>query len=218
MLVTRVTALIALERIDEAGTALDAAQASFDLANDSISQPMIARLCVARALFTFQKGDGEAAETQYADCIERFPTEQIAVSETVAFYDRIGRRERATEILERAAEESQGGVFRTILARRLGALGEADAEERLLRKEAEERGSALSWFVLADYYVSGERFDEALAAFERALAVDPAQARLRFAYADTLVRAEQFEKARDVASRLEHTELRSLIRCRILPG
>ena len=55
---------------------------------------------------------------------------------------------------------------------------------------------------MADFYVQRELYDEALAAFEHALAVAPPDARLRFAYADTLVRAEQFEKARGVASRL----------------
>lgn len=218
VLVSRVMALITLKRIDEAGEALDVARTSFDAATDSVAQPMLVRLCMARALFTFVKGDHEAAEPQYADCIEQFPTEQIAVTQAVFFYDRIGRSERATEILVRASEESKSGLFRTLLARRLGALGETEEEERLLRQEAEERPSPLSWFILADLYVQRELFDEALKAFERALAIDSSEPRLRFAYADTLVRAEQFKKARDVASRLEHRELRNLIRGRILLG
>jgi tetratricopeptide (TPR) repeat protein len=134
VLVTRVTALIALDRIDEAGAALDTAQASFEGADVEIASPMLARLCVARALFTFQKGDRETGERHYADCAERFPTEHVAVAEIVLFYDRIGRPERATGILERAAEESEDGLFRTLLARRLGALGETEEEERLLRE------------------------------------------------------------------------------------
>jgi tetratricopeptide (TPR) repeat protein len=218
VLVTRVTALIALDRIDEASEALDAAQASFDSSAEKVATPMLARLCVARALFTFEKGDLETAERYYADCAERFPTERVAVEEIVAFYDRIGRTERATEILARAAEESDSGLFRTYLARRLGALGETGEEERLLRGEAEERNSPLAWFVLADYYVQRERFDEAIEAFEQALSFSPASSRLRFAYADTLVQAGRFDEARESASMLEQSELRNLIRGRILLG
>ena len=218
VLVTRVTALIALERIDEASAALDAAQASFDSAEKEVAQPMLARLCVARALFTFQKGDLDAAERYYADCAERFPTERVAVMEIVAYYDRVGRSERATEVLERAASESKGGPFRTNLARRLGALGETEEEERLLREEAETQNSAMAWFVLADHFVQRDRFDDAIEAFEHSVALGPASSRLRFAYADTLVQAERFDEAREVAKRLEQPELRSLIRGRILLG
>jgi tetratricopeptide (TPR) repeat protein len=218
VLVTRVTALIELNRIDEAGVALDEAQTSFDEAEEKVAHPMFARLCVARALFTFEAGDTETADRHFADCVERFPTERVAVSEAIAFYDRIGRTGRATEILERAVEESDSGLFRTLLARRLGALGESEEEERLLREEAERRDAVQSWFVLADYYVQNDRFDEAISAFEHAMSAGPVSPRLRFAYADTLVQAERFEKAREVSSRLNKSELRSLIRGRILLG
>ena len=77
--------------------------------------PMLARLCSARALFAFQKGDLETAERHYADCVNRFPTEHVAVTEAMAFYDRTRRPERATEILERAAKESESGLFRTMV-------------------------------------------------------------------------------------------------------
>ena len=50
------------------------------------------------------------------------------------------------------------------------------------------------------------------------MSIGPISPRLRFAYADTLVQAEQFEKAREVSGRLKKSELRSLIRGRILLG
>jgi tetratricopeptide (TPR) repeat protein len=218
VLVSRVTALIALDRIDEAEAALDTAQASFDAAEEKVAHTMLARLCVARALFAFQKGEHDTAERYFAECAERFPSQPIAVEEIVKFYDRIGRPERATEILERAVEESETGLFRTLLARRLGAFGEENEEERLLREEAETRGSTLAWFVLADYYVERDRFDEAIEAFDRAMSVGPASPRLRFAYADTLVQAERFDEARKVAMGLEQPEFRNLILGRTLLG
>jgi tetratricopeptide (TPR) repeat protein len=221
VLITRVGVLIGLDRLDEAGDALETAAArivEIEGTNEASAVGTLARMCMARALFTFQKGEREDAETQYAACIDQFPTEQVAVTEAVSFYDQIDRPERATEILVHASQNSDRGLFRTMLARRLGALGDTEEAERLLRQEAQERPSALSWFILADFYVQRERFDEALEAFEESLEIGPPRARLRFAYADTLVRAKRFEEARDVANRLEHREFRSLIRGRILLG
>ena len=216
VLVARVTLLISLKRIEEAGEALTHALENFESAEDEVSQNMLARLCMARALFSMQDGETETADTQYAECIEKFPTEQIAVTQAVSYYDRIDRSDRATEILEQASEKQGGGVFRTLLARRLASQGDRDGEERLLRLEAEQRPSAMSWFVLADSYVRRGRFEDALPAFEKSIALSPKESRLRFAYADTLVRIGQLEKAKEVTNKLEHPELRNLIRGRIL--
>lgn len=218
VLVSRVTALITLDRIEEASTAIDIAQARFDASDGSVGRPMLARLCVARALFIAQEGDTETAETHFTDCVGRFPTDHTAVTETVKFFDTVKKTERATEILRRAAAASPIGELRTQLARRLGALGQPKEEERLLRVEAETRSSTLSWIVLADYYVSSDRFEQAIDAFASALAISPGSSRLRFAYADTLVQAERFDEARDISSRIDQAELRSLIRGRILLG
>ncbi|MEE2674612.1 MAG: tetratricopeptide repeat protein [Myxococcota bacterium] len=218
VVVPRVIALIRLDRIEEAGQVLGTAQQLFDDAEGDVSSKMLARLCVATGMFAFEQGDRETAEKQYAKCIEQFPVEQLAVVEAVGFYDRIGQTARATEILERALSESGNSLFRSRLARRVGALGKPEDEERLLREEAEERPTPMSWFVLADYYVSREEYVEALDAFERAVASGSATSRLRFAYADTLVRAERFDDARRVSGSLKQPELRNLIRGRILLG
>lgn len=216
--VPRITALISLDRIDEAGEALASARRRFEEAESDVSAAMLSRLCIAGGMFALEQGEIEAAESQYAECIERFPTERLAVTESVRFYDRVGKSARATEILEHALSESDGSLFRNQLARRFGAMGKREEEERLLREEAEERPSPMSWFVLADYYVTREKYDEALDAFERAIAAGPATPRLRFAYADTLVQAERFQDARRVAQRIPQAELRNLIRGRILLG
>ena len=218
VVVPRVIALIRLDRIEEAGQVLGTAQQRFEDAKADVSSKMLARLCIAHGMFTLEEGDREAAEKKYAECIDRFPSEQLAVTQGVSFYDRIGQRARATEILERAFEESGNNLFRSQLARRLGTLGKPEEEERLLREAAEEERSVISWFMLADFYVRGEAYVEALDAFERALAVGPVTPRLRFAYADTLVRAKRFQDARRVSGGLKQSELRNLIRGRILLG
>jgi tetratricopeptide (TPR) repeat protein len=219
VLVPRVLALIALERIDEAETELQLARERIESTDQEVEENTRARLCIAEGLFAFEKGDREAAESHYAECVEAHPTDRLAVSEAVAFYQRIGQPERATEILERALAETGSAFFRVALARRMGALGQADEERRLLREEAEERPSAASWFALADFHVQRDEFDAGLEAFEQALAAEPnPSAMLRFAYADTLVQAERYDEARRVAERLPQPELRSLIRGRILLG
>ena len=74
-----------------------------------------------------------------------------------------------------------------------------------------------SWFQLADFHVGRDEFDEALEAFDHALALasDPPESIL-FAYADTLVQAEQFDKARSIVEGFEESALRDLIIGRIL--
>jgi tetratricopeptide (TPR) repeat protein len=219
VLAPRVLALIALERIDEAEAALETARERLASAGDEVSPSARARLCIASGLFAFEKGDAQAADAQYEDCLEKFPTDPLAVSEAVTFFDRTGRPERATEILRGAFERSGDAAFRIALARRMGAQGDAQAEERLLREEAEERPSAASWFALADHYVQRDEFDAALEAFEQALAASPDPTpMLRFAYADTLVQAERFEQAMQVAEEIEPQALRDLIRGRVLLG
>ena len=217
VLVPRVTTLIGLERIDEAEVALDEAQQRLDAAGEDAPQVTRGRLCIARALFAFEKGEEGLSEERYAECLEAFPTDRLVVTESVAFADRQGRPEQGTEILEQALEASGDGYFRVGLARRLGARGAPEEEERLLREEAEERPSQRNWFALADFYVVRDRFDDALVAFEQALALPPAASpMLRFAYADTLVQAGRYDEAHAVGEQLEQAELRSLIRGRIL--
>jgi len=217
VMVPRVTALIATEQIDEAEKAIEDAR---ERINDAEVDPsFVAMLCVASGLFAHEKGDSEVAEAQYEECLEQFPLNPFVVQEAANFYGMTGRQEQAIEILEKALEQSGSSAFRMALAERMRMMGETEEQERLLRAEAEERPSINSWFRLADFYVGREEFDEALEAFEHALArtSDPPES-LLFAYADTLVQAEQFDKARSIVMEFEESALRDLIIGRILLG
>jgi len=216
VLVPRVTALIGLERIEEAEVALAEARERVANIDEELPASLRARLCIAQGLFAFEKGEREAAEAQYEKCLEDFPTDRLAVTESVAFRDRLGEHARATEILTQAFERTDDGYFRIALARRMGGIGEPAEQERLLRAEAEARPSPQIWFALADFYVNQDRFEPALGAFERALELGDPPPMLSFAYADTLVQAGDYERAREVAERLEQPQLRNLIRGRIL--
>jgi tetratricopeptide (TPR) repeat protein len=219
VLVPRVTTLIATERIEEAEAALLTAREKIESTEQDVDPETRAKLCIAGGLFTYEKGDAEQAEVLYAECLERFPMDTLVVSQSVVFYQRIGKSERATEILQQGLEKHQNTFFRVALARWMGALRNYPEQERLLREDAEARGTGAAWFELADFYVKREQYDDGIAAFEEALAAsrDPSPM-LRFAYADTLVQGEHFEKARLAARELEEGSLRHLIRGRILLG
>jgi len=217
VLVPRLTILTALGRIDEAEVALATARERMEARGDAIAVDLRARLCAAGGIFAFGKGDVDAADAAYADCLERFPTDPLTVSESIAFYEQIGRPERVTEILEQGLQDHGDSFFRVALARRKGAEGDADGEARLLREDAEARGSVAAWIQLADFHVRRDEYDRAIEAFEAAMATSAVPSpRLRFAYADTLVQAGRHEDARRIARELDVSPLRDLIQGRIL--
>ncbi|MFB3117202.1 MAG: tetratricopeptide repeat protein [Myxococcota bacterium] len=217
ILVPRVTALIATQQIDEAEKAIEDARERLDNTDEDVDPSFPAMLCVTRGLFAHEKGEPEVAEAQYEECLEQFPVHPLVVQETANFYQMLGQRERAIEILEQAFELSGNSVFRMALAERMKMFGDDEEQERLLRAEAEERPSTTAWFRLADFYVGRDEFAPALEAFDHALVLSPsAPESLLFAYADTLVQAEQFDKARSIVAEFKEHQLRSLIIGRIL--
>jgi tetratricopeptide (TPR) repeat protein len=219
VLVPRVTALIATDQIDEAEKAIEDAREKLDNTSEEVGSSFPAMLCVARGLFAHEKGEPEVAEAQYQECLERFPVEPIVVQGAANYYETLGQDERAVEILEKALEQSGNSVFRAALAARMQRAGDTEEQERWLRAEAEERPSTTAWFTLANFYVGRDEFDEALEAFDHALAQNPNPSEsLLFAYADTLVQAEQFDKARSIVEGFEESALRDLIIGRILLG
>ena len=217
VLVPRVLALIKLERIDEAEQALLAAKEMLATTDRGVGKSIQSRLCVANALFAFEKGDLEHASELYEECLETYPSDRLVVSQTVAYFDRLKNPERATETLQQAFERTGDSYFRIALARRMGRLEDREQQERLLRLEAEEESTPRAWFALADFYVLRDQFDAAAAAFEKSLAAeaDPAPM-LRFAYIDTLIQAERFEDARRELDTIEQENMRDLLEGRLL--
>jgi len=219
VLIPRVTALIASGQIEEAEQAIEDAREQLENSSEEVDPSFLAMLCVARGLFAHEKGEPEVAEAQYVECLEQFPLHPLVVQGAASFYDMLGQRERAIEILETALEKSGNSAFRTALAAMMRRAGETEEVERLLRAEAEERPSTTSWFTLANFYVGRDEFDKALEAFDHALEVSPNPPEsLLFAYADTLVQAEQFEKARSIVEGFGESALRDLIIGRALLG
>jgi len=213
--------LITLERIDEAAASLAAAKEAVDGAEGEVSNQTRAKLCVVSALFTSERGEQEKAELAYAQCLEAHPTDLLVVSESVSFYDSVGKREKATETLEAALAAEPSSEFRRMLAERMLSLGKIEETEQLLIENADELGSAGAWFELGSFYYDREQIDQALDAFERALeAPGNPPPMFRFAYADTLIVANRPDDARRAAAALDDESLKSLIegRARLSEG
>jgi tetratricopeptide (TPR) repeat protein len=203
MLVPRVMALIGLERIEEAEEALEVAKAKVAGAGPRATEAIRGRVCAARAMFAFEQGDIDEAETRYEECVEQFPKDTLVIQQAVEFYDRTQRPDFGTRLLERAVRDSENPQFRSMLANRMRVLGRPEDEERLLREEAERRPTGTNWYRLADHYVQRDMNDEAVEAFEQVLAVTAnPEPMVRFAFADTLIQARQFERARREADGL----------------
>ncbi|MCS5636875.1 MAG: tetratricopeptide repeat protein [Myxococcota bacterium] len=222
VLVPRIVAYLSRAEEEEAAEALLFAQQALEKDSDEQEpKPGVeaarARLCVVTAMFTYERGDRVAAEAQYTKCLQDHPTEPLVIQESVAFYDRTDRRDRATEILETALEQEPTGRFRVALARRMKNLGRLEESERLFREEAEENPSADAWFVLGDQYVRRDMLDEAVEAFRAAVDVAPnPPPMIVFAHADTLIQARRLDEAREAAKELEGTPLDDLIEGRVL--
>jgi tetratricopeptide (TPR) repeat protein len=217
-LIPRVVALLALERVEEAGAALDEIERRFG--EEELGLSSSATYCTARASFAKEKGDLEAADRLYGECLEEFPSGYVLVEDAIDFYDSQQRFDRSLEILRNALEEApQARSYRVALVMRLQAAGEHEEAERVLQQATEAEQPVLAvraWADLAGYYVARGDYAEGLAAYERALEIDPAPApQLVFAYADSLVAAGRHEKALEIAREMTVPSHRELVQGRV---
>ena len=222
VLVPRIIAYLALEQEEEAAEALGLAQEGLkkepgeEEPGETLNASR-ARLCVVTGMFAFERGDQEAADTHYAQCLEDHPVHPLVVQEAVIYYHGTGRAERATEILVAALEQEPSSLFRTRLAQRMNDLGDLEEAERLYREDAEESSSPNAWFILGDHYVRRDMLSQAVDAFQEAVNAGPEPAPMVvFAHADTLIQVDRLQEARDAAQKLEGTPLGDLIEGRVL--
>jgi tetratricopeptide (TPR) repeat protein len=133
VLVLRMRTLIALSRIDEATEALKVANERLADVSKGAPNETRAMLCVLSGLFAYERGEKEEADEQYEKCLWAYPNFPVVVEEAVSYYDRVGERERATQILKQAHEETGSATFRDSLARRTQAREGLEGTERLIR-------------------------------------------------------------------------------------
>ncbi len=222
VLVPRVVAYLSLTREDEAAEALHLAQLALEpglerKAPEPVLESARAKLCVVTGMFTFERGDREGADAQYAKCTEKYPANSLVVRESILYYDGTHQSPQAIEVLEAAFALDPSSEFRILKAERAEKMGDWNETERLLREDAEERASSQAWFKLGDYFVRQENLSEAALAFEQAVEATPEpEAMVRFAYADTLIQLGDLEKARLAARELKASAMGDLIEGRVL--
>lgn len=215
-LITRTSALLQLGRGEEAAQALETARARITASREVPPPQVMARLCMAEATFTWERGEAERAQELLEGCVAEYPADPLVVREAVAFYDRGLERERGTEILRAALEEAPDrSGFREQLAARLRASDAVEEAEQLLLEATQRNPSLDTWFALFNHYVALEDFHAARSAMEQALdGVGDPDPMLRFAYSDTLIQVGDHRRAEEVAAGLDPV-LENLLRGRI---
>jgi len=217
-LVLRGVALLGLDRIDEAKIAIDAAAEHFDEAGLGLAGSP--SFCATRATFAKEANELDEAERIFEDCLERFPIHFAVIDEAVKFFDQRGRSDRSIEILRTACEGFPAARnYRMSLVYRLSIAGKHDEAEEILVERTRVTDpylAANAYSDLGSYYFERQRTEDAVAAFDAALALvpDPGQ-RFMFTYADVLIAGGRYDDAMTVAATLEPPSHRELIRGRV---
>jgi tetratricopeptide (TPR) repeat protein len=176
------------------------------------------RACIAPPMFVkdFYK-DMDRAEALYMDCVQKYPTDGFLINHVMNFFDEIGKRDRATDLIRTAVEKAPENLsLRSSLANRLRQEGDAAGAEAVLTEAAETFGSAAAWNLLAVYYRQTNNPEKALAALEKVIELTGGGGdELRFTQADVLVDLGQFDRAEEVVKSLDEPIYATLIRGRI---
>jgi len=198
-LISRLVALLSLDRADEAEEALSEISEAIKNRDGGIEwEP---RVCGGTATFMKEKGDPEAAELLWNDCLEQFPGEELIVFSGIEFFSEISQPRRGIEILRRAVEADPTHLpFIGALANRLGQAGETAEAERLLLAATEDGvNDRQAWFTLSGYHEDrGEttKAAESMAAgLERMGQIPPL---MLATYVDLLIRAGYYDKAEEI--------------------
>ena len=220
-LISRLLALLALGRVDEAEQALAAVrEAVGGVEGVEDNSDWLPRVCGASATFAKEKGDVAAAETQWNDCLEQFAAAEIVVFEAVEFFNERGQPERVSEILRLAYEAKPTQLtFIELYAQRLGATGQSAEAERLLRAATRDGvNEHQAWLSLASYYEQRDELSQARDAMKQGLVLaGEAPPTVLAAYADLLIRTGDYDEADEVIAALgDEPVLVSLLRGRLL--
>ena len=210
------TVLTDLGRLDEAKAAHDKIK---QIGIDSGDAAVAPRACLAPAMFARdQLQDAKKAEELYDDCVGRFPTNALVTSEATKFYDQVRMPEKATDMLRKAVEQAPENLsLRSNLSDRLRRHGDEEGAEKVLREAAESFKSAGAWNLLAAYYRSQGKADQALAALEKVGELSGGgDDQLRFTQADVLIDVGQLDRAEELAAALQEQTYARLLRGRIL--
>jgi tetratricopeptide (TPR) repeat protein len=217
----RILALLTLERVEEAGEAIDELGRMIDAADPGEAVP--AWHCATAAIFADESGEAELAEERWAQCLEAYPAQGDVVSKAIVFYDSRQQYDRSLEILRRAhSEDPNSRAYRVALATRLRGIGENAEAEALLRAATEDANRTLAasaWIDLAKHQQALEDNAAAAQSVGEAVAIareiPPPSPELLLEYADALLLAGEFDRALEITEEMELPAHRAMIHARV---
>ncbi len=197
-LIARLLALLNLDRVDEAERALAAVSAAVE--DPEIEFDWQPRACGATATFTKEKGDADAAEALWNDCLEQFPGEEVVVFGAAEFFTERRQPQRVTEILRRAYDAEPTRLpFIEALAHRLGVTGKSAEAKQLLRGATRDGvNDRQAWFSLADYHEQRDELAKARDAMKQGLSeMVEIPTTLLASYVDLLILTGNYDEAEE---------------------
>jgi len=217
----RILALLGLEQIEEAAEAID--ELGRMIEESHLGPDSEGWHCATTAIFADDSDEDEVARMRWEDCLERFPGHANVVTSALRFFDTRREYDRSLEVLQAAHEASQASrTYRTLLAGRLRAAGSKQEAQELLEQATESddlRSGVLAWFDLAKHYQDLGDHPRSSATLERAVALareaDVPHAQLLLEYADSLLLADRFDEALQVADTMTLEAHAAMIRARV---
>jgi tetratricopeptide (TPR) repeat protein len=210
------TILAEIGRLDESAKAHDELEEKAAKSGDAST---MTRGCLAHATF-FKDNlkDDARAEEKFKQCIQKWPTDPLALRLVTQFFDDRKRSAESTAIWEKAlAEAPENLAVRTQLANRYAAQGKSDKALALLKEGVELLGNMQAWYALADFERRSQHYDKALEAVDQAIAASPTpNENLQFFKSDLLTDLNRLDEADALANSLKEASFRDLIKGRIL--
>jgi predicted Zn-dependent protease len=171
----------------------------------------------------------DEARSQLDRCLEDHPTQPTVLDAALQLLDQLGESERATELLQQAAESKPESLTLQLnLARRFASFGQPDEAEEAMRSAAERIDEPDAWVALADLRVEWGNTRGAIQALDRAIeaetgaspgtpdfSYDEIDDRRLFAHGDLLLALAEIDRAREILAAIEEPVYRLLLEARI---
>lgn len=211
----RAGALIDLGRFDEAEqTHLELKK----LTEEGEDKDKAARACTVLGVFYGGREQPEKAEATFDECLEKYPTHPLLQQMATDYFTGIDRPDKAAEIWRKSVEAAPEDIgLRAKLADLLRDQGSPEEAEATLKETVDLFDTRAAWQMLGNFYRNSGRYTEAREALEKALERSSQDApALRFALAEVLINEGNYERAEEIAAKLEEPSYRKLLRGAIL--
>ena len=218
--VARIRALLTLDQVEDAAVYIeDVNQRVQNMEDTEMRSLWLPRACGGSASFADERGDPDAAEAVWNDCLTKFPEEIMIVNAAVEFFDSRGQPLRSLEIMRKANELRPKDLDSIMpLATRLAAMGKPEEAEELLHAAARESNNPdRIWLTIAGYHEERNEPEKARDALYEVLSKkEQAPVDMIGAYADLLIRAGDYDQVEAVLADLsEEPVMQSLLRGRL---